>query len=177
MALADYTSALELTEVDVSSVLTSRAICFMLMEDYSKSLSDFNNAMKEDPNNTAPYFGRAKLYRIQGELELEINDYKMTIEMNGEDPEGYYYLAICYEYNKSITKSVIYMGKAIDRMTAGLNYWITEPEGVGKVELSSLYIRLAGYYETIDEDEMMCESYKMACDLGDCESFLTKCGQ
>ena len=44
-----------------------------------------------------------------------------------------------------------------------------------EIELVTLYVERGQLYGLLEAPEEMCEAYKSACDLGDCEMFNTQC--
>ena len=148
---------------------------YVLLEQYDKANNDFNKAIKLDPEDTSPYFYRAKMYNKQEEYKKEKADYLTTIEMNDEDPEGYYYLALLYINQNKIFQAISYFEKAITKLSADLGYYITAENGKERIELEDIYIKRAEIYKNAEATELMCEEYKKACDLGDCEMFNQNC--
>jgi tetratricopeptide (TPR) repeat protein len=173
-ALQDYNLIVKLFPNE-SDVYSNRAMLYVLIEEYDKANKDFNKAIKLDPENTTSYFYRAKMYHKQEEYEKEKADYLKTIEMNDEDPEGYYYLAGFYVNQNKSFQARDYFEKAISRLSADLGYYITAENGKDKIELADIYIKRAEVYKNAEAIELMCEDYKNACDLGDCEMFNTHC--
>ena len=115
------------------------------------------------------------MYNKQKDYVKEKEAYQKTTEMNKEDPEGYYYLSLWYINQNNIFKSISYLTKSITKLSADNDYYITSLDGFGRVELEDLYLQRAEVYKNADEPELMCEDYKNACDLGDCELFNTNC--
>ena len=177
LALKDYTSAIE-TEQSLAykmSIYCERAFCYVDAEDYENANNDFNQVIKLDPENTSPYFYRAKMYHKLSESENEKKDYLRAIELNDEDPEGYYYLADFYLKQNKILHTINYYTKSIIKLSANLGYSITSENGIDKIELTDVYLKRGEVYKNADAIDLMCEDYKNACDLGDCEMFNHNC--
>ena len=115
------------------------------------------------------------MYHKQEDFEKEKADYLKTIEMNDEDPEGYYYLAGFYVNQNKSFQAISYFEKAILRLSADLGYYISAKNGNDVIELADIYIKRTEVYKNTEAIELMCEDYKKACDLGDYEMFNTIC--
>ena len=112
------------------------------------------------------------MYSILEDHDKEMADYLKTIELNDEDPEGYYYLALTYAKQNKSHKALSYFSKSISRMSAGLGYIITEGLHDEEVTLSDLYLKRAEIYKNEEVIDLMCEDYQKACELGACESLI-----
>ena len=147
---------------------------YVLIEEYDKANEDFNMAIKLDPEDRTPYFNRAKMYHKKEEYLKEKEDYLKTIELDPDDPEGYYYLALLYVNQKKFFQAISYFEKAIVKLSLG-NYSISADNGIDEIELADIYIKRAEVYKNAEAIDLMCEDYKNACDLGDCEMFNKNC--
>ena len=147
----------------------------VLSNEYKQANDCFNMALKIDPKVTTTYFFRAKMYNKQKKYENAKADYLKAIEIDNQDPEGYYYLGLFYNNQNNIFKSLYYIEKAIARLKSDLGYYITADNGYDVINLSDLYCKKAEIYKSQDELDLMCEDYKIACDLGNCELFNLNC--
>ena len=157
------------------SIYCERGFCYVDNEDYDNANNDFDQAIKLDPENTTPYLSRAKMYHKLSEYEKEKNDYLKAIELDVEDPEGYFYLADFYLKQNKFFNSINYYTKSINNLSANLGYSITSSNGKDKIELADIYLKRGEVYKNADVIDLMCEDYKNACDLGDCDMFNTHC--
>ena len=173
-AVQDYNKAIKLAP-ERPELYFFRGLSKGGLEDHRGTIQDFNKAIKLDPENRSPYFYRAKMYHKQEEYEKEKADYLKTIEMDSKDPEGYYYLALLYVSHNQNFQAISYFEKAITKLSADLGYYITAENGKERIELEDIYIKRAEIYKNAEATELMCEEYKKACDLGDCEMFNQNC--
>jgi tetratricopeptide (TPR) repeat protein len=157
------------------SIYCERAFCYVDAEDYDNANNDFNQVIKLDPENTSPYFYRAKMYHKLSESEKEKKDYLTAIELNDEDPEGYYYLADFYLKQNKLFHTINSYSKSIIKLSANLGYSITSSNGKDEIELADIYLKRGEVYKNADAIDLMCEDYQKACELGDCEMFNKNC--
>ncbi len=55
---------------------------------FDAAVSDYNQALKHDPNSSAAYNGRGKAHREMGEAEKALADFDQAISVNAEDTVG-----------------------------------------------------------------------------------------
>ena len=115
------------------------------------------------------------MYHKLSEFDNEKKDYEKAIEIDDQDPEGYYYLADFFIKQGKLFHSINYYTKSILKLSANLGYSITSENGIDKIELSEIYLKRGEVYQNADAIDLMCEDYKIACDLGDCQLFNTNC--
>ena len=115
------------------------------------------------------YYNRCKMYMKQGNFEKAEEGYLKTIEMDDKDPEGYYYLAKMHVQQNKHFKAVRNFSKAIERIEAGLGYYISDDYG-DEIPLNAVYLERGKLYELVEEYELMCEDYRKACALSNCKN-------
>ena len=77
------------------------------------------------------------------------------------------------EHNQNF-QAISYFEKAIVKLSAG-GYIISADNAIDLIEVADIYIKKAEIYKNAEAIELMCEDYKNACDLGDCEMFNAHC--
>ena len=115
------------------------------------------------------------MYHKLSESDNEKKDYLRAIELDGEDPEGYYYLADFYFKQNKLFHTINYLTKSIIKLSANLGYSITSIDGKDEVELADIFLKRGEVYKDADAIDLMCEDFKNACDLGECELFNVNC--
>jgi clan AA aspartic protease (TIGR02281 family) len=68
---------------------STRAECYLCLEDTVKALADYATAIKVKPDEPKLYDNRAQIYFEQGKYELSDQDYRKMIEMQPGDVKGY----------------------------------------------------------------------------------------
>ena len=104
------------------------------------------------------------------EFDKAITDYNTVIEINPDDPEGYYYLAVFFESQENYFKSANFYSKAINKLGGELSYYIGDEYG-DEIAESKVYLKRAELYLKVDEKEMACEDYQKALELMKDEPF------
>ena len=176
LALADLNKAEKyISESEYSEHYAKLGRVYQSLKDFDKAFINFQKSIDLDTTNRSPLYYRAKLYEEIGEFENQRKDLLSTIALDPEDPEGYYFLALSYYQNNNIFKAINYISKSIEKFSAGGGYIISGDKLGEEIGLSELYLKRADIYDKADATDMACESYKLACDLGECELFNTNC--
>ena len=171
MAIDNFKSAYDISQnIDY---LIKIANVFSSVNDKKEAEKFYNKAKKIDSLNTYFYFSRSKHWIRNGKSELAEKDLLKSIEIDSEDPEGYYYLAKLYMNNNRLFFSNRYFTYAIERLKKG-GYIINKEDGLEELSITDLYVERAEIYKLADEKEIMCHDYKIACDLGDCVRCMIK---
>lgn len=68
---------------------STRARCYLCLEDTTKALADFSTAIKIKPDEPQLYDARAQIYYDQGKYNLADADYKKMVELKPGDVMGY----------------------------------------------------------------------------------------
>ena len=123
------------------------------------------------------------MYNKKELFEKEKKDLLKTIEMDHLFPGGYYYLAKYYQRTNDYIKVVHYFKNTLAKLSNKIgDYYIPNINrnqascfGDCEVSIEEVYIELGNIYKDLKELDLMCEEYKEACDLGDCEMFNKNC--
>ena len=166
-ALVDYTKSIDLDPENIT-ILNRRGVFYnKKLKDYDKALADFNSAIKlNDKSDRSSYYYRASLYIDMNDFEKAIADCKLTITMDYMDPEGHYKLAMIYESQSMIIKSISNISISIylfEGMKKG-EYLINDDD-MNRLDLSDLYLYRANLYSKINQKDSMCEDYNTAFSL------------
>jgi len=179
--LGDTLKAFEDAETIISmdSLITtgyvSRGYLYRITNNNKKALDDLNHAVYLDTASSWAYNNRASYHMFIKEYELAELDYKKAISINDKDPEPYFYLSRIYKLQANTRfKALKYLNKSIDKLIIG-DGTISSEDLMDDIELVTLYIERGQLYELLEAPEEMCEDYKKACDLGDCELFNKSC--
>lgn len=141
----------------------------------TESFLALEKAIMIDSNNTSPLFLRSKVYQDIGQDKDAVRDLMKVINVDPNDPEGYYYLALYYQEQKMMFKALRYFDEAIINYTDG--YYITDHTGNQNVPLHEVYVTRAKLYKQLGEYELMCEDLKEAVFLGADISSIQDCNQ
>ena len=131
---------------------------------YDDAIKHLNAAIELDSLHIDAYFLRSKVWRAMNDDIKSLDDLHMTIRINEEDPEGYYYSALFYSSKNEFLKALKYLGLTISRYTN--EYYISNEDGSETVELSTVYIQRAEVYSLLGDNDLMCEDLLKAQELG-----------
>ena len=84
-------------------------------------------------------------------------------------------LAKYYQRVKKPIKVIHYLQKTILKLSNDLGYYISKIDSNDTVELEDVHVELGNVYKSLEEIEFMCEEYKKACELGECEMYNKNC--
>ena len=192
-AEADYTKAIEL-EPEALSFLR-RGILFVKLSNFQLALDDYNKVIEIlDDKKTDGYFYRAKFYIHFNKYEEALSDYKKTAKIDPKDPESYYHSGLIYYTQKKYLRAINMFTTTINKlndfgfregMLSDNAYYVSDPgfdvfssttdDVIHEEQLTKVLLKRGEAYSKIKEIELMCEDYKKACDLGDCEMFNKNC--
>jgi tetratricopeptide (TPR) repeat protein len=111
-AIEDYSKALELNPIDVSSYY-NRGQTFCLIEQYKRAIENYNKAIELYPNFATYYFDRGNAF-LQIKYYYEaIKDYNRAIELFPDDARFYYNRGIAFTYIKDYYRAIEDYDKAI----------------------------------------------------------------
>ena len=103
-------------------------------------------------------------------------DCEKSIEMDENDPEGYYYLAEIYDLQENYFKALKNYNLAILKLGGELDYYISNDYG-DRLPKSAIFLKLAELYLKVDEKEIACEDYQKALELMKDEPFYMNKGK
>lgn len=139
---------------------------------FDEAISNYSNAINLYPKNRSAYYDRIRCYLKVNKFELAEQDCHTTIQLDQEDPEGYYYMSKILlhqnNYLSAINMLTTSMVKLADKGCNGNFYGITSFEG-NKITLSDLYYERASIYLELKAYDEMCMDYKKACEIIECE--------
>ncbi|NJO71294.1 MAG: tetratricopeptide repeat protein [Oscillatoriales cyanobacterium RM1_1_9] len=98
-AIADFNQALHCispgeSSPDVGSIFRNRGKARIQLGDYLGAITDFEQALKQDPQDAAVYVARGNAYRLSGKYVEAIQDYSQALKINPKDALAYYNRAI-----------------------------------------------------------------------------------
>jgi tetratricopeptide (TPR) repeat protein len=97
-AIADYTRSIEFNNnvrnvgntLDVGTTLANRCEARALAGDYAKALSDCNEAIKLEPNETVPLSSRGLVYLKMGKFDNAVSDFDAAVHASPQRPFALY---------------------------------------------------------------------------------------
>jgi tetratricopeptide (TPR) repeat protein len=87
LAIADYSTALELTPTFVS-VVYMRGRAHAALEQWSMAASDYENAIEQMPEYELPYWGLGDLYYTLGDPQRALAHYQQYLALATEPPSA-----------------------------------------------------------------------------------------
>lgn len=95
----------------------NRGNAYAKNEDFLHAISDYNEAIKENPNYAEAHCNRGAAYLKRGSVNVAIFDYSEAIRLNPNDVEAYYNRGLAYyEISKSQLHSNYYLQLAFNDM-------------------------------------------------------------
>jgi len=90
----------------------SKGITYQNSGHIDKALEEYEKALLINPNNTDVLFNAGQMHLKKQEWEKAIIKFQKIINMNPEDGESYYNLALAYYYMGDITNAIQYNNKS-----------------------------------------------------------------
>jgi len=173
-ALEDFNKVIKLNS-KIPEAYYYKALVYKNTEKYDKALTAFEELIKISPKDKHAYLYRAKIYHKKGFHEKEKSDYLKAIEIDDTHPEAYYYLALLYLNQNQVVQAERYFTQAISLCLSNSGYSITSEDWMDEIVLSNIFLKRGEIYKNRASIKLMCEDYKEACDLGNCEMFDKHC--
>ena len=82
---------------NASPIYNDRANVYFKKGDFDKSIADFDQALRLDPQNAASYVGRADCWRAKGNLDKAVEDLERAIRVNPKLAKAYTIRGAVYE--------------------------------------------------------------------------------
>ncbi|GAB6391002.1 MAG: tetratricopeptide repeat protein [Treponematales bacterium] len=105
-AVDDLTQAVRLNPVP--NAYLYRGCAYLGLGEYDKAVSDYNQALKLDRNDTGAYMNRGAAYRYKGDYNRAIADYTQAVKINPALVAAYYGRGLVYadksEYEEAIAE-------------------------------------------------------------------------
>jgi len=143
------------------------------LEEYDKALEQYNLSIEVVDFDPSFFYSRSACYRKMGNYSAAEIDHSKSIkvsEMNGDEVEIAYYSFLRGNFYYKFTEDML---KALN----DVNYAILKFNELNNESKNrpAIYITRGKIYNKLGNNELMCEDYKKACELGDCEMFNTHC--
>jgi len=110
-----------------------------------------------------------------GYIEEAKRDFLELINLDANNPQGYYYLGLLYYNQSNYTASITFVNNAIIKFKEGGYDSLEVMFEKDYFDLRDIYVLRGNIYKNSDSNMLMCEDYKNACDLGNCELFNKNC--
>ena len=175
----------------------NRGRVYFELQKYNKALEDYDKAIEIDTENHHGYKYKSIVYYNLKQYDKALEELNIAIEKNPEDPFLFYYSSLIYDIQGRPQLAILNISRAIRIFPNGIweqpittipdmiindgfySWTITQSDidlsGKEIIRLSDLYIQLGNFLRKENYITSMCENYKKACDLGDCEMFNRYC--
>ena len=147
-----------------------RGKIFMNKGQLGKAKEDFLEAIEIDPEYRNSYFNLINYYLKTRNYNEAIRTIDKTIEMDYNDPDGFYKKSLIYFELEKYLNSLIYVSKAIlkseedDRLAKG-EYYISDLNNIDKIELEDLFAFRANLFLMLGDKKEAINDYKSAINL------------
>ena len=84
----------------------SRGVAYLAQSDLDHAMADFNEAIRLDPKNAAPYYNRGVAWKAKGDLDRAIADYSEAILLNPKHASSYYNRGVAWVKKRSLQKAL-----------------------------------------------------------------------
>ena len=129
-----------------------------------KALEYFKKAIEIDPNERNNYFPLINFYINTKNYELALLELSKVFKYDFDDPEGYYKRSLIYLEQEEYLKSYRDITTAISKKTSETEYSISNSDlrENKNIELHDMFIKRAFISKKLNNNDMMCEDYKLA---------------
>ena len=150
-----------------SYVLGLRGDIYLNDGEFDKAKEDYLEAIEIYPEYRNAYYNLVNYYLTVKDYDEAIKTIDKTIEMDHNDPDGYYKESLIYYHQKDYLNSLIYVSNAIlkseeeDRLANG-EYFISDLNNIDKITLEDLYAFRAELFSILGNNKSACYDYKVA---------------
>jgi tetratricopeptide (TPR) repeat protein len=150
-----------------SYVLGLRGDIYLNDGEFDKAKEDYLEAIEIYPEYRNAYYNLVNYYLTVKDYDEAIKTIDKTIEMDHNDPDGYYKESLIYYHQKDYLNSLIYVSNAIlkseeeDRLANG-EYFISDLNNIDKITLEDLYAFRAELFSILGNNKSACNDYKVA---------------
>jgi len=173
-ALKDYSKGIELNP-EATDIYITRAKMYFKLSKFKKAISDCNKSLETNEKDLYIYLARGVLFMENGYIEEAKRDFLELINLDANNPQGYYYLGLLYYNQSNYTASITFVNNAIIKFKEGGYDSLEVMFEKDYFDLRDIYVLRGNIYKNSDSNMLMCEDYKNACDLGNCELFNKNC--
>ena len=106
-------------QAEISGAYNNRGVSYAHKRDWDKSIADYNEAIRLNPEYVEAYYNRGITYNNKGDWDKSIADYNEAIRLNPDYAEAYdhlaWLLAVCPDANiRNGAKAVEYAKRACE---------------------------------------------------------------
>jgi tetratricopeptide (TPR) repeat protein len=95
------------TSTRLAIAFNNRGVAYRLKGEYDRALTDYDEAIRLNPNSANAHNNRGIIYRIKGDYDRAIGDYDEAILLENDFPAAFYNRAIAYsdkgDYDRALT--------------------------------------------------------------------------
>jgi tetratricopeptide (TPR) repeat protein len=193
----DHVTAIELlskavdSDKEYSFAFYNRANAYMILKEYDKALSDYDQAIMIRPIWPEAFYNRGNLFLFgMDNLQNAISDYDKAIRMNPEHTDSYLNRGIARDRQGMSAQAIADFNRVLEanpdkaegysnRGNAHLNMNLLDKALADYNKALELNPQLAEAYENrgflymvkLNEPEKACADWKKACELGRCNNY------
>jgi protein O-mannosyl-transferase len=93
--------------------LSNRGVIYKQEGDIQKALSDYNQAIKINPDYAEPLNNRGVIYKQEGDIQKALSDYNQAIKINPDYADSYYNRGNLYWQQGNLTQALSDYGRVI----------------------------------------------------------------
>ena len=152
-----------------SFLLEFRAKIYSKFGKNENALADIFRAIEIDSENRDLYYFLINHYLMLKDYDKAIETIDKTIEMDQNDPDGFYKKSLVYYDQKDYLNSLVSCSNAILKFEEdnGVNYYISDLNNIDTITLDDLYAFRAELFSKLGNKKSACEDYLKVKDLGE----------
>ena len=97
-AIEEFSAGIRIVPDASAIVYAARGFSYGKLAEYEKAITDFDEAIRLDPEYFTAYNRRGNLYIVLGDYEQAIEDLNESIRIYPQNPEAYAFRALAYTY-------------------------------------------------------------------------------
>lgn len=124
---------------------------------YTNAISNFDNALRQNPKLIQVYFYRAEAYANLADFDKALEDISTYSDIVPDEPNAHWMKASLYAIKQNFNKSIIEYGKTIELL--GNNYQLYDERGWIYIELGQYMEAMKDFNRVIELQPQMYNGY------------------
>lgn len=98
---------------NLSFAFVNRGLAYRAKGDNDRAITDYNMAIRLDPNDATAFMDRGNAYKRKGELDRALADYNESIRLMPKNADGFYNRGLAYYEKKDYDRDIADQTRAI----------------------------------------------------------------
>ncbi|MDR0444649.1 MAG: tetratricopeptide repeat protein [Treponema sp.] len=106
-AIDDFTKAIQMPDNDAREVdIFSRGMVYYRKKDFTRSIADFSESIRLNPNRADSYYYRGEGYAEKNDFDRALADFTQTLRLNPTDIGAYIYRGRVYAITRNLDRAI-----------------------------------------------------------------------